>query len=51
MPQHSLVEAEAEKLRTLLSTAVQRSHQLIDQMNQTERRLGMSYNLKSKRII
>uniref|UniRef100_A0A0A9XQF0 RING-type E3 ubiquitin transferase n=1 Tax=Lygus hesperus TaxID=30085 RepID=A0A0A9XQF0_LYGHE len=36
---YSLVEAEAEKLRTLLSTAVQRSHELIDQMNQTERRL------------
>ncbi|XP_014257460.1 E3 ubiquitin-protein ligase TRIM23-like [Cimex lectularius] len=36
---HSLIEAEAEKLRTLLSSAVQRTHQLIEQMNQTEHRL------------
>ncbi|XP_073968878.1 E3 ubiquitin-protein ligase TRIM23-like [Rhodnius prolixus] len=36
---HSHIEAEAEKLRTMVSIAIERTHQLIEQMNQTERRL------------
>jgi len=36
---HSSVEAEAEKLRTLISTTLQRTHQLMEQMNQTVHRL------------